>query len=211
MENNENKNSKGLLILVVILSLIVLGLGGWIVYDKVINKEEPKQEENEKEKIDNDKNDITNEYDDGFEKVYIDLSVKNMNYSLYVQEYIDSTKDCEVCDELDIEEIMSGINEKKKYILLDEYNDEKYELKIEDNKAVLYATFYQDEEKFKKKFIFNTINDAIGVFAYEGIGGEDSYPVDFWVIDKNNDIYYVNSSIRYCTNDCGNNIIKIIK
>ena len=34
MENNEKKNNKGLIILVVILSLIVLGLGGWMIYDK---------------------------------------------------------------------------------------------------------------------------------------------------------------------------------
>ena len=47
MENNENKNNKGLLILIVVFSLIVLGLGGWMVYDKVTSgKEEPTQEEN---------------------------------------------------------------------------------------------------------------------------------------------------------------------
>ena len=34
MENNEKKNNKGLIILVVIFSLIVLGLGGWMIYDK---------------------------------------------------------------------------------------------------------------------------------------------------------------------------------
>lgn len=43
MENNESKNNnKGLIILIIIFGLIVLGLGGWMVYDKVINKDEPK-------------------------------------------------------------------------------------------------------------------------------------------------------------------------
>ena len=60
MENNENKNSKGLLILIVVFSLIVLGLGGWIVYDKVINKEEPKQEE----KDNNENSDLKDESND---------------------------------------------------------------------------------------------------------------------------------------------------
>ena len=48
MENNEKK-SNGLLIgLVVFLIIAVLGLGGYIIYDKVIDKDEPKVEENEK-------------------------------------------------------------------------------------------------------------------------------------------------------------------
>ena len=34
MENNEKKNNKGLIILIVIFSLIILGLGGWMIYDK---------------------------------------------------------------------------------------------------------------------------------------------------------------------------------
>jgi len=45
MENNE-KSNKGLIILIVVFGLIVLGLGGWMIYDKVTSdREEPKQEE----------------------------------------------------------------------------------------------------------------------------------------------------------------------
>lgn len=36
MENN--KNSKGLIVLVIILIICILGLGGYIVYDKILNK-----------------------------------------------------------------------------------------------------------------------------------------------------------------------------
>ena len=32
----ENKNNKGLIVLIVVLIIMVLGLGGYIVYDKVI-------------------------------------------------------------------------------------------------------------------------------------------------------------------------------
>ena len=52
MENNE-KSNKGLIILIVVFSLIVLGLGGWMVYDKVINKDEPKPVEGDNTKTDN--------------------------------------------------------------------------------------------------------------------------------------------------------------
>ena len=50
MESNESKNSKGLIIIIVLFSLIVLGLGGWMVYDKVFNKDEPKPVEGDNTK-----------------------------------------------------------------------------------------------------------------------------------------------------------------
>lgn len=53
MENNE-KSNKGLVILIVIFSLMVLGLGGWMVYDKVFNKDEPKPVEGDNTKDNND-------------------------------------------------------------------------------------------------------------------------------------------------------------
>ena len=45
----EKKQSRGLIVLVVILILIVLGLGGYLVYDKVLSKEEPKNEQIQEE------------------------------------------------------------------------------------------------------------------------------------------------------------------
>ena len=46
----ENKNSKGLVVAVVILSVLVVVLGAYIGYDKFLNKEEIIKSEN-KEKI----------------------------------------------------------------------------------------------------------------------------------------------------------------
>lgn len=48
MHNNEGKKSNGLIILVVVLVLLVLGLGGYITYDKVF-KNKDNQESNNKE------------------------------------------------------------------------------------------------------------------------------------------------------------------
>lgn len=62
MENNE-KSNKGLIILIVIFSLMVLGLGGWMVYDKVFNKDEPKPVEGDNTKDNNgngQKQEVTN-------------------------------------------------------------------------------------------------------------------------------------------------------
>ena len=49
----EKKNT-GLIILVVVLSLLVLGLGGFIVYDKMMNKKEDIKTEEKENNIDND-------------------------------------------------------------------------------------------------------------------------------------------------------------
>ena len=49
MENNEKKNNKVLIILLVVFGLIIVGLGVFIVYDKFYNHEvKPTEKENEK-------------------------------------------------------------------------------------------------------------------------------------------------------------------
>ena len=54
-DNSMEKKNTGLIVLVVILSLLVVGLGGYIVYDKVLSKEDSN--------INNDKCDISEKYD----------------------------------------------------------------------------------------------------------------------------------------------------
>ena len=70
----ERKNNTGLVVLTTVLVMLVLGMGAFIIYDKVINKtNEPNSEENNK--VDNnDSNNIT-EYD------YADIN-KTLNNNL---------------------------------------------------------------------------------------------------------------------------------
>lgn len=42
----EKKNNKGLIVLVIVLSVLVVGLGGYIIYDKVFKEPEVKEEKN---------------------------------------------------------------------------------------------------------------------------------------------------------------------
>lgn len=52
----EKKNNKGIAVTLVIAIFIILGLGGYIVYDKVLSTEkESKQEENKKEEVNEEK------------------------------------------------------------------------------------------------------------------------------------------------------------
>ena len=51
VEMENQKNNSGLMVLIVILCLIVLGLGGYIVYDKVINKEKSTEQNSAEEQI----------------------------------------------------------------------------------------------------------------------------------------------------------------
>ena len=195
MYDSENKKSKLYIVLAV---LILLGIIGLIIFAKVkSNIEENNQNANDK-----------NQY----ESMYINETVQSMNYSDYLINYTCEDFD-EVCFGYDFNEIKSGLNMKHNYVLLtDKTYDEKYELKIEDNKVVLYVLNYENDKKIRRKLIFNTIDNPNGVFAYEGVGGQDSYPVDFWAIDNNNTIYYAHVLTRYCENNkCNSKIIKIIK
>ena len=229
MENSENKNSKGLIILIVVFSLIVLGLGGWMVYDKVIKKDEPNPVESDNINADNVNGEKQEENDNlqiNYEKINVNLIPKSISYANYVKEYIEPTKNCEVCDELDIDEITIGLKQKKTYLCLegcDEDNRDylgpdsneflKYELKIENNVVVLYVTSHDlnyTELIHHNKFIFNTIKNPVAIYAYEGIGGEDSLTVNFWALDADNNMYYVTFG-SLCYDECNKEVIKIIK
>ena len=59
----EKKNSKGLIIAVVILSILVIALGGYICYDKVIKNNTDKQTESNKNNDSKEKNEDTSEDD----------------------------------------------------------------------------------------------------------------------------------------------------
>lgn len=51
------KKSTGLIVLVIILSLLVVGLGGFIVYDKVLSNNEIENNDNKKDEVNNNDND----------------------------------------------------------------------------------------------------------------------------------------------------------
>ena len=52
----ENKNSKVLIILIIILTILVIGLSSFIVYDKVLNKNNAQEPEKNNEIIENNEN-----------------------------------------------------------------------------------------------------------------------------------------------------------
>ena len=85
----ENKNNKtGLIVLVIILSIMVVGLASYIIYDKIINPKE-NTSENKDNNIENDDNTIQNENENNNnikpyspKKHEIELTEKNHNISL---------------------------------------------------------------------------------------------------------------------------------
>lgn len=230
----EKGNRKGLIILLVVFILMVLGLGGWIAYDKFISNSNTKSKEqtNNEETIESEKESEQKLDSNRYEIVNIDLQVKEKDYNEYLKEEIDSRYDCENCNLIDFNDVEEGLNKKINSIVLDDFNEndddmdgkkaedidnsEKYELKIENGKVVLYISINIsdsiDELKIvRKKFVFNTINNPTGIFAYEGIGGEDSLPVEFWVIDNADNIYHAKTNTLYCDKDCGISMVKIVK
>lgn len=81
MDNNDmiiepEKNNKKLIIAIAIIAVIALGLGGYVVYNKMSNKtEEPKQSERT-----NTNNNTASEDDENFECVLEDLSGEILKY-----------------------------------------------------------------------------------------------------------------------------------
>ena len=134
MENNEKK-SNGLLIgLVVFLIIAVLGLGGYIIYDKVIDKDEPKIEENSN--VDETNEEETKENNDNSKKndkvessTYKPKCIKTGDSSVYttdvdttmyknIFEYIYAQSDVSISMKYYKTEA-TGLNEKK-YLFTDE-------------------------------------------------------------------------------------------
>lgn len=82
--NNNKKKGKGNTIIIVILSLLVVGLGLFIVYDKVLSKEEEKSvvEEEEVEEVEEDEPIVLDIYSDQVQKLYNQIHPKGCLFTI---------------------------------------------------------------------------------------------------------------------------------
>ena len=65
---------KGMLVLLIVLILLVLGMGGYLVYDKILSKEDKKQEEQTEQKKDE------KSEDSNLDKISIKSFMNKINY-----------------------------------------------------------------------------------------------------------------------------------
>lgn len=100
MENGETiiepEKKNVFLIVIIILAVLILGLVGWIVYDKTVNKTtEPNQSETDKPT-----EEVTND-DDNFECVLEDLSGEILNYPTKNDDSVTKTEEQKQTDDED--------------------------------------------------------------------------------------------------------------
>lgn len=126
MENN--KNSKGLIVLVIILIICILGLGGYIVYDKILNKPTPT--------TDNTKSSTTKPINNESEYDKItsyDITLNSNNHKIYYKYKIvagnDNYEDIELA------------KENGEYI----YNELHTEIYLDNNKINDTIIYYDNE------------------------------------------------------------------
>lgn len=132
MENN--KNSKGLIVLVIILIICILGLGGYIVYDKILNKPTPT--------TDNTKSSTTKPINNESETYIIDKNTKKV---LTLEEIISSYKN--YTDMIDILKKYINDNYDKLYSN-DLYEKNKIIYEVEDSlKNNNYSLYYNNNDE----------------------------------------------------------------
>lgn len=88
MENQ--KNNGGLIALVIVLFLLVLGLGGYILYDKVLNNKEVKCKDTENSAVDNNTSSNSEENDVSDNNQNVSNNVNKELYSFEVNDDLHS-------------------------------------------------------------------------------------------------------------------------
>ncbi len=139
----------------------------------------------------------------GIYKLFNNEDGVKVNVKVTEEEYYGEADFTEVKNELQK-------NNTKLEIGNEEENDAYGSLYIKNNNVILdvfYPSFTDDEKQEHTKFIVNNISNPASIYIEGDLGGEDSYPVEFYVMDKNNDIYVVSFSIR----DYENSTSKVYK
>ncbi len=169
MKENK-KSSKGLIILIIILIICVLGLGGYIVYDKVLNNTEQK-EINNKSNInypivldDNITKDSTEKYN--LEKVgNIKISTqkieeKDNEYNYYYLIYINN-------NEVDNQDKIKNTNINKIIVLDSDYVLVEYEDIIGEGGKSYYIYNSNAKETYDMSKLTSTNNGTVNNLSYE--------------------------------------------
>lgn len=190
----EKKNNKGLIWLIIILIILVLGLVGYIVYDKTITKgKELITETNTTTKINNNDGSYTFTYEnhklnllnklDKLNEIYA-VSVKSNenNYELYVK-YMNEI-------EVKVATVMPKNNCKLEYRSMDIENNKLYYIINSKETGSVFELYYIDLNKLDKGAVsldkFNT--EFLKENTWEIAAGTDIYSSQIYV--KNDNIYY---------------------
>lgn len=206
------KNSKGLIVLVIILIICILGLSGYIVYDKMLNKQTPttdKTKSSTTKPINKESEyDKTTSYDitlnNNNHKIYykykivagndnyedIELAKENGEYvynELHAEIYLDNSKINDIVIYYDKENNINNVKSEKENLDL---SNTKI-IKGKDNKDYLIFTLEEPHQFLDgRKVFFISNDDGNLIYKYES-----EFDSSLTVNDSNSKFY--NSSERY--------------
>ena len=120
---------------------------------------------------------------DEFDEISIDSKIEEKPYTGRIQ--LDKVK-----NELSKKNYVLNIGNSK-------FEDTYGTLGIEDGK-VIFEINYPNKELVNEemRFIIDSIPSPVGIYMPQGIGGNEDYVVEFYVINSQNDIYIVNFILR---------------
>lgn len=129
-------------------------------------------------------NDLGNEYENGFKEIIINTKIKEKKYD----------------GKIDINELKNELSKKSTNIMIGNPNEEDTYgfLKIDDNQVILEMTYPEIESgnATSNRYIVNSIKNPVGIYISQGIGENESFPIEYYIIDNNNSIYVVSFALR---------------
>lgn len=199
----EKKNKKGIVYLIIILIVIVLGLIGFIVYDKTVNDVKKNNDENNKKSTttttvgNNTVSDIDGTYKfsyknheltllnklDNINEIYaIAIKINENNYELYVK-YMNET-------EVKLATVIPIDNCQLEYRSLDMENNKLYYIINSKETGTVFELYYIDLNKLDKGAVSldNFNSEFMKENTWKTAAGTEVYPSQIYV--KNDIIYY---------------------
>lgn len=175
----ENKNEKKYLILIILLIIMVFGLSGYIVYDKVIDKNEDNIVEEDEKSNEKQYSVITKEEAEIFlnnlvkDYVYVDLLISNSDEeiflnsirSLYLNKQYTQSGDYYVFKQKDIKDLARKyyMNENFEYIYTSTNSGFEYDSASQTYRSLLNFGLFSTGPAFEKTKVIENFNYDSGV------------------------------------------------
>ena len=199
MEKKE-KNNKGLIVIIIFLVIALVGTSGYIVYDKVIKKEEPIKEKKDKPE---EKEPVVREITEA-EKTTL-LNQINDYTTYFADSYPLSEKssfnnqDVLYFASMQLENRFSDFMESDLEKVLEKYFGDNHSYVHEDIQCFLGDGVLYQYDSAKREYFFQDIH---------GHGGAGIYPAEIYYLDgqKKDEVYTVRVNILYgdyCYGTCG--------
>ena len=176
---NKMENNKKIIVVTIIISILVIIMGSFIIYDKFIKDSDNKQTNNSNEKDNNISNDVSLTVEDSYVNININYSGEYIDLNKYISEFNSSEKYNEKLLNL----IVSKVNiEGKEYTFkLNNHPQDCLKVSAEGTYNDNYNLFYINDKKIYQwnnqacylemvKFITVIDNKYIGIY-FEGQGG----------------------------------------